>query len=112
MFHFKFCRRGQQDPIDFFTTLSSGENDDRKKFPTEEKEALLEPFNLVLQSWMFCNKDENHRSASGGRTHRFVDISKPENTEGLQLEIEDFFHGGVPVIGWRCPQSGIVNDIN
>ena len=41
MFHFKFCRRGQQDPIDFFTTLSSGENDDRKKFPTEEKEALL-----------------------------------------------------------------------
>ena len=57
MFHFKFCRRGQQDPIDFFTTLSSGENDDRKKFPTEEKEALLEPFNLVLQSWMFCNKD-------------------------------------------------------
>lgn len=105
-------RRGQQDPIDYFTTLSCSENEQRKKFPAQEKAALLEPFNLVLQSWMFCNKDENHRSASGGTTHRFVEISKPENTEGLQLEIEDFFHGGVPVIGWKCPKSGIVNNIN
>ena len=107
----KFYRRGQKDPIDFFTTLSGDENEERKKFPTEEKAALLEPFNLVLQSWMFCNKDEKHRSASGGETHRFVEVSKPEITEGLQLEIEDYFHGGFPIIGWKCPQPGIVNNI-
>ena len=101
---FFFCRTGQQDPIDFFTTLTNETKN--QKFPEIEKNALLEPFNFLLQPWIFCTKNDNHKSSGGISIQRFIEISKPEDIDGLQQGLEDYFQDGVPVIGWHCPNTG------
>ena len=82
---------------------------ENEKFPTFEKEALLEPFYFLLKPWIFCNKNENHKSGGGISIERFIEISKPEDHDGLQEGLEDYFQGGVPVIGCQCPYSGNKN---
>ena len=93
--------------MDFFTTLTN--ETENKKYPKIEKDALLEPFHFLLQPWIFCTKNENHKSGGGISIQRFIEISKPEDLDGLQQGLEDYFQGGVPVIGWRCPFKGIKN---
>ena len=71
----------------------------------------MEPFDFLLQPWIFCTKNENHKSSGGISIQRFVEISKPDDIDGLQKGLEDYFHGGVPVIGWQCPYTGNNNKI-
>ena len=95
-------REKQQDPIDFFTTITS----ETKPFPKAEKDALLEPFYFLLKPWVFCEANKSHTVSGGVTIHRFVEISRPKDTDGLQRGLEDYFQNGVEVIGWKCPIPG------
>ena len=101
----KCFRRYQQDPADFFTTLTS----ETKPFPKTEKEALLEPFYLLLQPWVFCETNKSHKASGGVTVHRFVEISRPNDTDGLEMELENYFQNGVKVSGWKCPIPGKIS---
>ena len=90
----KCFREDQQDPMDFFTTITSETN----PFPKAEKDALLEPFYLLLQPWVFCAKNKSHKACGGVTIHRFVEISRPKDTDGLETELEEYFQNGVEVL--------------